>query len=246
MDINGNRDGKISRNEIWVAVKQVGRIKQVNRKDKFTRSNFDNVFSNLLDVKKRTECGTSSSEDFTLSVDFDMFLQICSLVSIAVEKEIPDYEDYKFLVESEEQFKIIYAAFAEMDTNGDHKIDAKELKTLLANNKIKLKTTIDSKNTDEIQKMIQKVDKNFDGFLQFSEFVEFLNLPRNPDYMFALYDKDRDGFIDYNEMKECAFDLLGKELDEDILKIIIELYDENKDGKICYEEFVSFLEKTSD
>ena len=59
---------------------------------------------------------------------------------------------------------------------------------------------------------------------------------------FSVFDKDNTGFID----RENIINVLKNEMkEEDIEKVvddIIKNLDENKDGKISYKEFCSFLE----
>jgi Ca2+-binding EF-hand superfamily protein len=59
---------------------------------------------------------------------------------------------------------------------------------------------------------------------------------------FKQYDKNNDGFIDFNELKQI-FKEIGDDLSDEKLKKMIELIDKNKDGLIDYEEFLSLKKK---
>jgi len=57
--------------------------------------------------------------------------------------------------------------------------------------------------------------------------------------VFVSFDTDKSGFIDANELKEVSKEL-GKELDAAELEECLKDLDQNKDGKISYEEFAAW------
>jgi calcium-dependent protein kinase len=54
--------------------------------------------------------------------------------------------------------------------------------------------------------------------------------------VFKSFDKDNSGFIDINELKDVSKEL-GRPLDAAELEECMKDLDQNKDGKISYEEF---------
>jgi hypothetical protein len=73
------------------------------------------------------------------------------------------------------------------------------------------------------------------------EFVEFLfklndELEEAIKRVFTSFDADNSGFIDSHELQGVSREL-GKELTEEELKQVLNELDENRDGKISYEEF---------
>lgn len=59
---------------------------------------------------------------------------------------------------------------------------------------------------------------------------------------FQKYDKDHNGYVDRNEIRE-VYRRHGKEVDERTLDEIMKRYDYNRDGKLNYQEFVMMLTK---
>jgi hypothetical protein len=79
------------------------------------------------------------------------------------------------------------------------------------------------------------------GYNTTEEFVEFLfklndELEEAIKRVFTSFDADNSGFIDSNELQSVSREL-GKELTEEELKQVLNELDENRDGKISYEEF---------
>ena len=90
-------------------------------------------------------------------------------------------------------------------------------------------------------------DGEADGEIDFAEFCTLMAKRMNetePDEemqeVFNLFDKDGDGIIDYKDLKEIFVEL-GTEVSLDDCQLLIELHDLNGDGKLSFNEFVSFL-----
>jgi Ca2+-binding EF-hand superfamily protein len=57
--------------------------------------------------------------------------------------------------------------------------------------------------------------------------------------VFKSFDKDNSGFIDINELKDVSVEL-GRPLDAAELEECMKDLDQNKDGKISYDEFANW------
>ena len=60
---------------------------------------------------------------------------------------------------------------------------------------------------------------------------------------FAKVDKDQSGFITSNEVEQLLYETYGYPALEDEVKMFMEDFDANHDGKVSYEEFVAALQR---
>jgi calmodulin len=128
----------------------------------------------------------------------------------------------------------IFATFQEFDKDGDGTITLDEAQEILHEEL--------GFNTEQTKQLINMCDKNKDGVLSYDEFVEFFFKMKEKmsDLMgtFLEFDKDKDGYISIQEAKE-AMHRLGI-FDDDEIEALVISYDDNKDGRLQYEEFVKF------
>lgn len=61
--------------------------------------------------------------------------------------------------------------------------------------------------------------------------------------IFKKYDRANKGHIDLNDLKEINRHL-KENVDEEVLKLMMEKVDSNRDGKISFEDFYSVMVKT--
>ncbi|KAA8596090.1 hypothetical protein FQN60_011381 [Etheostoma spectabile] len=98
------------------------------------------------------------------------------------------------------------------------------------------------------------VKKELDGFaamassckggrITIEEFATFLKLPVNPalEELFALFDRNGDGTIDFREYVIGVTILCRPANTEDVLRMAFQLFDTDEDEKITREEFTSLL-----
>ncbi|CAF0795724.1 unnamed protein product [Brachionus calyciflorus] len=58
--------------------------------------------------------------------------------------------------------------------------------------------------------------------------------------LFNYFDKDKNGFISKSELK-TGYEKFGSKLKRKDLKLMVENFDVNKDGKISFEEFLELM-----
>ena len=100
----------------------------------------------------------------------------------------------------------------------------------------------------QVQQIIAKWDKEGDGKLDFEEFHEWYSSAMSQvdeedalAKVFAVFNKNGDGFITRQELKE-GLSLLDRVSEKDVDKMMLEA-DLNKDGKIDKEEFFEIMRK---
>jgi solute carrier family 25 phosphate transporter 23/24/25/41 len=109
---------------------------------------------------------------------------------------------------NEERFSQL---FRDLDTNKDGRIDAKELETGLK--RLGVNWTI-----DQAQEILKRGDENWDGHLDFREFVKYmLEHEQNLRLVFRDIDINKDGILDKGEiraaLKRLGLNVTDKEVD---------------------------------
>jgi Ca2+-binding EF-hand superfamily protein len=101
---------------------------------------------------------------------------------------------------------------------------------------------------EEIRELIHALDQDGDGQVSYDEFLrmcgkDIFELIFTPEQLeeqmhktFALFDKDHSGYIDESEL-EYVFKSLGRPYDPKHARSVMKKFDEDKDGKISFEEF---------
>ncbi|XP_038158873.1 lysophosphatidylcholine acyltransferase 2 [Cyprinodon tularosa] len=81
------------------------------------------------------------------------------------------------------------------------------------------------------------------GRITIAEFAKILKLPVNPvlEELFALFDRNGDGTIDFREYVIGVNILCRPANTEDVLKMAFQLFDTDEDGKITLDEFNALL-----
>ncbi|PIA61537.1 hypothetical protein AQUCO_00300812v1 [Aquilegia coerulea] len=141
---------------------------------------------------------------------------------------------------SEEQISEFKEAFAIFDKDGNGCITTKELGTVMK--------SLNQQTTEaELQQMINEVDTDGNGTIDFSEFLNLMALQNKDTDLeeeykkaFRIYDKDQNGFITATELRQVMASLGDKLTDEQLNEMVREA-DGDGDGKINYQEFVKMM-----
>ena len=145
---------------------------------------------------------------------------------------------------TEEQIGVFKEAFSLFDEYGDGKITAKELGTVMR--------SLGQKPTKaELQEMIDEVDADDDGAIDFTEFLSMMACKMKSTggeekikETFRSLDKDGNGYISAAELQHLMVSLGEKLSDEQINEMIREA-DTDGDGQINYKEFVVICDPRS-
>jgi len=140
----------------------------------------------------------------------------------------------------EEQVTAFREAFSLFDKDNSGSITAEELGTVM-------RSLGQEISNAEIQHMIQEVDTDGDGSVDFDEFLTLMTrqmqFSEEEDEFraaFRVFDKDGSGSISAEELKQVMRDL-GENLTEKELEDMIRDADSDGDGFIDYEEFTKIM-----
>lgn len=131
--------------------------------------------------------------------------------------------------------------FKAFDKNGDGKLSVEEVKTGYIEHYGRVMSD------EDVEKMFSAVDSDNSGFIDYSEFVvaamneKALTTNDKLQAAFKMFDKDGSGVISAAEIKEVLG--FGGNLDNAAIEAIIKQVDENGDGEISFEEFVTMMKK---
>ncbi|KAL5008516.1 hypothetical protein ScPMuIL_014097 [Solemya velum] len=100
----------------------------------------------------------------------------------------------------------------------------------------------------EIQEMIDEVDSEGTGFVDFESFLDVVTSRDIDDEdhevalreAFKMFDRDGNGFIDADELRICMMNL-GEKLTKEEVEEMIKEVDIDFDGRMDYEEFVKLM-----
>lgn len=131
-------------------------------------------------------------------------------------------------------------AFSLFDRDGDGSIPTAELGTVL-------RALGQNPSASELKQMINEVDQDGDGTVDFPEFLVLLvrkmkeaSGETEMQEAFKVFDRDGNGMITAAEIRTAMYNLGEKLTDEEIDEMIKEA-DLDGDGQLSYEEFTSIL-----
>ena len=144
---------------------------------------------------------------------------------------------------TEDEVLEIKEAFDLFDSDHSGTIDTEELKQALSN------LGIDAKN-QTLQNMMNDIDKNQSGTIDFDEFIEMMtakmsdkDIPEDLRKVFDLFiGDDTADKIELRHLKRVAKEL-GENMTDDELNEMIVRADTDKDGKVSFEEFYAIMTK---
>lgn len=142
---------------------------------------------------------------------------------------------------NEDQIYEIKEAFSLFDKDGNGTINCKELGMVM-------RALGQNPTEEELQDMINEIDDNQNGFIEFPEFLTmmvrrmnyFQNSETEIQEAFRVFDQDGNGFISASELKYVMMNLGEKLTDEEVTEMFAEA-DLNKDGKVDYDEFARMM-----
>ncbi|KAM7463955.1 hypothetical protein LguiA_032076 [Lonicera macranthoides] len=145
---------------------------------------------------------------------------------------------------SNEEVEDIREMFNKIDTDNDGIVSIEELKIGLQKFSTQLAES-------EVQLLIEAVDTNGKGSLDYGEFVAIsLHLKRmaNDEHLhkaFSYFDKDGNGYIEPDELRNALMED-GADDCTDVANDIFQEVDTDKDGRISYDEFVAMMKTGTD
>lgn len=177
-------------------------------------------------------------------IKFDEFLGFLRRSHRNLDKESSMPMDLSNICSSKNAKALVVEAksvFREFDKDKNGVICAQELGTALR--MLGLNPTM-----KEVQNMINEIDQNGDGMIDFDEFLAFLKRSyKEPDEVkmelkkaFQVFDLNKDGFISRAEL-QSVLTKMGEKLTEKEVDEMMEKADKNGDGKIDYEEYVDTM-----
>jgi len=140
---------------------------------------------------------------------------------------------FQFASQENKELKKI---FKKLDLNGDGRLTYKELKDGFS--KLDPNERISGITEADLNRIIEDVDQDMNGFIEYEEFLRVTVNKRNIisennlRLAFDKFDENKDGKLSPDEIKK----VLGS-ADNDYIKEIISKIDDNKDGHINFEEF---------
>ena len=144
--------------------------------------------------------------------------------------------------EQKSVFKETFLLFAHSDHHGREEVDVNEFITTL-------KCLGIQEKQDYLIKIFEEADDNKDGKINFDAFLKIMNAKMQPTnkkeklwLSFRIFDKDGDGFISFDDLRNIMLNLGENLADEDINQMM-RLGISNDDDKISYEIFQKIIQE---
>ena len=141
---------------------------------------------------------------------------------------------------TEEQVAEFKEVFSLIDKNADGAITIKELGAVM-------QSLGQSPTEEELREMIEEVDANGNGTIEFSEFLTKMAgkmgySPSEKDIYdaFRVFDKDGNGFISPAELR-YVMTKMGQQITDEEVDQMIQEADLDGDGQVNYGEFVKMM-----
>ena len=145
---------------------------------------------------------------------------------------------------TEEQKQEIKEAFELFDTEGQGKIDAKELKVAMSAMGFQPKK-------EEIRQILAEYDRESSGTIEYRDFLDLMTIKmqeRDPveemRQAFRLFIDDDSDKISLRHLKRVAKEL-GENMTDEELQEMLEEADRDGDGEISEDDFIRIMSKTN-
>lgn len=142
---------------------------------------------------------------------------------------------------TEEQIEEHRQAFSMFDKDGDGQITAEELGHVL-------RQLGQYPTKEQLQEMIRGVDKDGNGSIEFSEFLQMCQQKSDTNAeeaelkaAFDVFDKDGNGFISAQELRGVMQNLGEDEITQEDVDAMISEADADGDGQVNFEEFKKMM-----
>eukprot|EP00890_Picochlorum_soloecismus_P005479 jgi/Picsp_1/5932/NSC_03289-R1_calmodulin len=150
-------------------------------------------------------------------------------------------EERQLTSEQEKEFKEAFALFDSDDVTADTgTITTKELGVVM-------RSLGQTPTEAELKEMIEEVDTNKDGTIDFKEFLGLMSRKtKDKDSQeelreaFKVFDKDGNGYISAAELRHVMTSL-GEKLSDEEVDAMMKEADADGDGQVDYEEFVKMM-----
>ena len=141
---------------------------------------------------------------------------------------------------SEEKLVELRCAFDLFDNDNDGKIDIAELGKAIQKMGQKL-------TEDDLKEMIKEVDSDYNGTIEFSEFVQLMESKMKDNdseeeifEAFKIFDNKGNGHITKNDIKN-VMSSLHEPLAQEEVDELMKTWDLDKDGYLNFEEFKNMM-----
>ncbi|KAH6973101.1 calmodulin-like protein [Ilyonectria sp. MPI-CAGE-AT-0026] len=141
---------------------------------------------------------------------------------------------------SDQQIAEFRQAFSLFDSNGDGQVTAKDIGTVM-------RSLGQNLSDAELQDMVNEIDVDKNGTIDFSEFLAIMSKKRNINDIqedlldaFKVFDKDGSGTISRDEIRQVMLSL-GERLTEEEINEMLKVADKDGNGTIDYNEFVHIM-----
>ncbi|XP_075240188.1 calmodulin-alpha-like [Convolutriloba macropyga] len=149
-------------------------------------------------------------------------------------------EDYEKKPFTEEEIAEFREAFSLFDKDGDGTITTQELGTVM-------RSLGQTPTEQELQDMINEVDADGNGLIDFEEFLEMMSRKaaegdeeEEIKEAFKVFDQDGNGLIDRDELKNIMLNL-GERLTDEECDAMIREADLDGDGFVNLDEFIIMM-----
>ena len=141
---------------------------------------------------------------------------------------------------TEEQIADCKEAFSLFDKDGDGSISCDELRTVMT-------SLGENPTTMELEEMIQEVDSDGNGQIEFSEFLTMMAQKMgtrsfNDEALeaFKVLDKDGSGSISESELRQIMSNI-GEDISDEEIKEMMNEADLDGDGQVSFKEFAAII-----